>query len=94
MRTTADQRPASLAAGPKWSASGSLRASASDTVVVKYSKAVASRPTATGARVGETRATEVSASVAAAPAGSHASAMRPSGCGSWEASCSSGRAPA
>ena len=94
MRATADQSPGSLAAGAKWSASGSLRASASEAVVVRYRSAAARKPTANGARVGDTRATLVSASVAAAPAGSHESAMRPSGWGSWDASCSSGRAPA
>ena len=90
---TAVHRPERASDGPTCSPNVSLRATASLPAVVAPRTRKAMSPVETATRAPRIRVASATAKPAANPAGSHATAIRRSGCAPRRASSSSGRAP-
>ena len=93
VNATAVHSPERESAGHTWSASGSLLLTASLAAVVEPRMKSATSPHPVTTAAGRMRVAIASARPAANPAGSHATAIRSSGCAPCLASSSSGSAP-
>jgi hypothetical protein len=92
-KATAVHRPERESAERTCSANVSLWLTASEAAVVEKRITSATRPVEAAITPARSRVASASASPAAKPAGSHATAIRRSGCEARLASSSSGRAP-